>query len=434
MPTIDDKRSAALAAITAYHPTYQRYDNYYDGEHRLTFASDKFKNAFGNMFRAFADNLCATVVDATSDRLTIVRFDSDSDAISDAAWELWNANRMDRGSGQVHVEALKSGDAYLILWPDGDNVPRMYPNRARGMTVGYDDEQPGLLTWAAKAWKLSDHRYRLNMYYADRIEKYITKQARESGGMPDKAEDWDAFQPEGETWPLSNPWEAVPVFHFANNAGVGEWGRSELRDVIPLQDALNKAMADMMVAMEFNALPQRWATGLEIPVGEDGRPISPFQPGGVWSVASPEVTFGEFAASNLQQFTETHEQLRKEIAVVSRTPGHYITPMSGQFPSGESLKTAEAAFLAKVRDRQVAFGNVWEDAMRLALRMAGSETTALSAVWEDATPRSENELAQRVQTLTASGASIEGAAKVAGYDDKDVEDLMRTDSVNGLLP
>jgi hypothetical protein len=431
----DDKRQAALAAIKTYMPKYQTYDNYYDGEHRLTFASDKYRNAFGNTFKAFADNLCATVVDATSDRLTLIRFDTDSETISENAWNLWNVNRMDRGSGQLHVEALTSGDAYLIVWPDAENNPRFYVNRARGMTVGYDDEQPGLVTWAGKVWKRSDHHYRMTMYYADRIEKYVTREKHEHGGYPEKPDAWEPFQPEGERWPLENPWEQVPVFHFANNAGVGEWGRSELRDVIPLQDALNKAMADMLVAMEFNALPQRWATGLVVEVDpETGRPPVMFQPGGVWAVGDPAVRFGEFAASNLTQFTDVHETIRREIAVVSRTPGHYITPPQGDFPSGESLKTAEASFLAKVTDRQVAFGNVWEDAMHLALRMAGSETQTLSAVWEDAAPRSEKEMAEKVQILTSSGASIEGAAKVAGYDDRDVEDLTRTDSVNGLLP
>lgn len=437
MATIEDMRTPALEVIKAYHPKYQKYDNYYDGEHRLAFASEKFRNAFGYQFRAFADNLCATVVDATADRLTLTRFDSGEnkdDPTAKRAWELWNESRMDRGSGQVHVEALKSGDAYLIVWPDGDNRPVFYPNRARGMTVGYDDETPGKIIYAAKRWKRSDDKHRLTMYYADRIEKYVTKQAHKEG-YPDKPDQWEQFLVEGEGWPLENKWEIVPVFHFANNAGVGEWGRSELRDVIPLQDALNKAMADMMVAMEFNALRQRWATGLEVPTDpETGKPVNPFQPGGLWAVADKDVTFGEFDASNLTQFTMTHEEIRKEISVVSRTPGHYIAPLTGQWPSGESLKTAEASFLAKVRDRQVAFGNVWEDAMTLALRMAGTDVEGLSAVWEDATPRSDNELATRVQTLTGSGASIEGAARVAGYDDRDVEFLTRTDSVNGLLP
>jgi hypothetical protein len=64
--------------------------------------------------------------------------------------------------------------------------------------------------------------------------------------------------------------------------------------------------------------------------------------------------------------------------------------------------------------------------------MAGQDVEGLSAVWEDATPRSENEMAQRVQILTSSGAAIDGAARVAGYDDRDVEFLTRTDMVSGL--
>ena len=42
---------------------------YYDGEHPLQFATAKFREAFGNLFSAFADNWCEIVVDAPVERL-----------------------------------------------------------------------------------------------------------------------------------------------------------------------------------------------------------------------------------------------------------------------------------------------------------------------------------------------------------------------------
>src|SRR4051794_40153293 len=47
---------------------------YYNGDHPLQFATSKFKEAFGNLFHAFADNWCPIVVDAPVERLRIIGF------------------------------------------------------------------------------------------------------------------------------------------------------------------------------------------------------------------------------------------------------------------------------------------------------------------------------------------------------------------------
>src|SRR5690606_31008791 len=69
---------------------------------------------------------------------------------------------------------------------------------------------------------------------------------------------------DGEPWTFAlNVPDTVPVFHVANNGRTGEYGRSEIEPVIPLQDALNKTLMDMLIAMEFAAYPQRYIIGAE---------------------------------------------------------------------------------------------------------------------------------------------------------------------------
>ncbi|MCV4684362.1 phage portal protein, partial [Escherichia coli] len=63
---------------------------------------------------------------------------------------------------------------------------------------------------------------------------------------------------------VENPYGMIPVFHFANNPGIGNFGSSELEAVMPIQDGMNKAVLDMLVAMEVSAYRQRWAAGIEI--------------------------------------------------------------------------------------------------------------------------------------------------------------------------
>lgn len=419
-----DEVTQALQQLQARASDYALYRDYYTGRHRLAFATEKFRNAFGALFRSFADNLCPAVVDAVADRLTVVGFgvEEGASAVAEAAWGIWQGNRMDRRAGEVHLEALRSGDAYVVVWPDAAGKPVIYPNAGSTMTVSYDHEQPGMIRWAAKCWRIEDRRLRLNLYYADRIEKYVT---RAKDALPEKADAFEPFEVEGEAWPLPNPWEQVPVVHFANNAGVGEMGASELANVVPLQDALNKAVADMLVAMEYVALPQRWATGLEVDIDDaTGKPKAPFTPGvdRVWAVGDPEVRFGQFDPANLQQFLSVQDSFRAEIARVSGTPLHYLMLQQGDFPSGEAMKTAEARFLAKVADRQSAFGNCWEDALALAVRMAGvADEARLSTLWRDPTPHSDREMAEVALIKQQVGVSREQILSEFGYSPEQIQ-------------
>src|SRR4029079_2306857 len=79
---------------------------------------------------------------------------------------------------------------------------------------------------------------------------------------------FEPYQPDGDlSWPLGYDWfvdgkQNIPVMHFANNARTGRYGRSELRDVIPLQDGINYAVALLMSSAEHEGYKQKWAAGL----------------------------------------------------------------------------------------------------------------------------------------------------------------------------
>jgi hypothetical protein len=425
----------ALEQLRAREADYTSYANYYKGEHKLTFATDKFRDAFGGLLAAFADNLCKTVVNTLADRLQVIGFASDtkqdSDGIGAAAWTIWQANRMDRRSGEVHIEALRCGDGYVIVWPGPDGAVRIHPQKASQMTIEYDTEEPGVVLKAAKAWQDNLKRWRLNLYYPDRIEKYATAIPATSTmastytePLPWSEGNFTVLEVPGEPWPVPNPWGKVPVFHFANDADVGDLGQSELESVIPLQDGLNKSVCDMMVAMEFVALPQRWATGLEVELDDvTGKPKAPFIPGAdrIWSVGDPNTKFGQFAAADLTQFIGVQENFRKEIGLVSRTPLHYIQPTS--FPSGEAMKTAEEPLVNKAKDRAIAFGNVWEDAMGFALSIAGQGGKNLACLWRDPAPRNDLSSVEVQLRKKDLGVSEKQGLRELGYSDEQIEQM-----------
>lgn len=410
----------ALRQLAAKREKYRLYARYYDGNHRLAFATNKYRSAFGALFTEFADNLCPVCVDAVADRLTVTGFavEDGPEEAGDRAWAIWNQNRMDRRAGDAHLEALRSGDGYAIVWPGPDGRVTLFPNRAEAMTVGYNEDVPGVLDWAAKAWAQMDGKVRLNLYFTDRIEKYVTPQDVK-GAIPETDRPFEPFNAPGEPWPLPNPWGVVPVFHFASNAGVGEMGRSELANVIPIQDALNKSVTDLMVAMEFVALPQRWATGIEVDIDPaTQKPIPPWTPGvdRILVAGDPAVKFGEFGQADLTQFLAVQDGFRSEVARISGVPLHYLMMESGGFPSGESLKTSEARFTAKVRDRMLAFGNVWEDALRLAVLMDGGPDARLSTQWEDPEPRNDLDMANVAKIKAEVGVPRTKLLEELGYN------------------
>lgn len=387
---------------------YGRYEQYYRGAHRLSFATEKFENAFGAQFREFAMNLCPAVCDAVKDKLRITGF-VPVDGANGGEWTaeaIWDRNLMGLRCSEVHKEALKNGDAYVIAWPGPDGHALLYPNRAANAAVFYDEERPGQIVRAAKFWRSADGRTRVNLYFPDRIEKYVTAKASETW-LPDAGD----LVPDasgktgrgGRSNTIANPYGIVPVFHFANNADIGQCGRSELEDAIPIQDGLNKSVLDMLVAMEFSAYRQRWAAGIELEYDLEGKPVAPFRSGveHLWIAQDPNSRFGDFEAAQLEQFLKVKDSFRIDIASVTGTPLHYLMPhMRGQ-PSGESLKKAETRFLAKVRDRQSAFGEVWARVMEFALAIEGNLAgIRLRTEWEDPSPMTERE---RLENLLLKG-------------------------------
>lgn len=386
-------------------PVYARSERYYRGRHDLAFATEKFASAFGSLFREFALNLCPAVCDAVRDKLRITGFEAggrhgeNAEQIGSRAGDIWHRNRMAIRSAEIHREALVGGDAYAIVWPDAEGRAAIYQNRAANCTVVYDEEGRGRILRAAKFWRTREKRTRLNIYYPDRIERFVT--ARPGEGALPSAEEFVPFRSEpaegsGPSGPtLANPYGIVPVFHFANNGEIGSFGRSELESAIPVQDGLNKSVLDMMVAMEFAAYRQRWAAGIEVQTDGEGRPDQPFKPGvdKLWLAQSPDARFGDFDTADLDQFIKVKDSFRVDIASVTGTPLYYLLPSVRSFPSGEAQRKAETRFIAKVRNRQAVFGHTWAEIMEFALRIeTGLRPAQVKVLWEDPSAFGEREM------------------------------------------
>ena len=98
-------------------------------------------------------------------------------------------------------------------------------------------------------------------------------------------------------------------------------------------------------------------------------------------------------------------------------------------PSGEALRSAESGLVAKAQDRQVYFGNAWEDVMRMSLKLAklNGALPALPAdadlsdlviktQWKDPLSRNEKEEAETAVIHRELGVSKATLLTRLGYD------------------
>jgi hypothetical protein len=237
---------------------------------------------------------------------------------------------------------------------------------------------------------------------------------------------WEPRRVRGEDFPLRNPLGVVPVVPLVNRPRLLAGGESELKQVIPVQDAVNKLVADMLIASEFASFRQRWGTGIEIPVDpETGKPVEPFNAGvgRVWISDKADARFGDFEATDLENYVKAIEMLVQHVASQTRTPPHYFY-LKGNFPSGESIKAAETGLVAKASRKMVSFGEGWEEVIRLAFRVAGdsrAEIMKSETIWKDPESRSESEHIDAVLKKKALNVPDEQLWEDAGYTPVQIE-------------
>jgi hypothetical protein len=429
--------------------SYETYTGYWSGEQPLAFATDKFKSAFGQTFEEFAYNRCDSVIGAMADRLQVTGFGAnDNDTVGKNARAIWDDNDMGIRERQVEQEALGNGDAYVVVEQHpvtGDVI--IWPQKATQMRVQYRPDLPGVLQFAVKQWRDTEGYIRLTVYKPGMIEKYRSRSKTGGGGDTttggSPARTFEPYRPEGErAWPIriKGAPDTVPVFHFANRAPVNGYGSSELRDVVPIQNALNKTMMDLLVAMEFAAFPQRVLIDVDTDDPEVERQLERFQAGidrliSLWGVdGEGRPRIDEFSAADVGQYVKPINLFDTIISRVSKVPVHYLQ-LSGDFPSGAALRTAEAPFVAKIEDMQRRFGPVWARMMRYALRLSGVETGAglLKVNWQTAAPLSEHEQLEMMVTRRRDlGLPLATTLRLAGFDPTEIATILEEEEEEAL--
>jgi hypothetical protein len=403
-----------LNALLDTSPYCRGWVEYHAGAQPLMFASEKFSAVYGERYGKSRSNFMPLVVDAESERMIVQGFRFGSSAKADKSiWQLWQENDLDSDSQIVHELALTAGMSYVMVTKGADDRPLITVESAQETVVLTDPAKrrhrlAGLKVIAGDSGHWEAFLHLPDGVYTYRSASQRTTAEATTGLGADTA--WDVYVEDGFDWPLPQPLHVVPIVPFANRPMRNGRGRSELEPVAGNQDAINKLRFDALVASEYVAFPQRWATNIDIPVNPDtGQPIAPFKPGvdNLWVVRRPTpqesveyadkvpaAQLGQFPAADLSPYLRMIEMEIGAMASNGRTPYHYLlgSPTSVP-PSGESLKASEAPLVKKVGRQRVHFGESWEEVMRLALMLSGQSNKARAdgeTMWVDAETRNES--------------------------------------------
>ena len=180
-------------------------------------------------------------------------------------------------------------------------------------------------------WHYDEEGYpHITLYYPDRLEYYKAGVKEPKSAAAFIADETMATAP--------NPYGEIPVFHLRRER---RKIKSELENVVTIQDAINKLFADMMVAAEFGAFPQRYVISQMEANGQLKN-----APNEIWQLwagdgQGQDTEAGQFEPTDLDNYLKAMDKLAQAMAIISKTPKHFFFAQDVD-PSGEALITMEA--------------------------------------------------------------------------------------------
>lgn len=457
----------ALDAMGEAAPDYLLAEEYYEDRRPEVFASTRMRRAMGRTSTSFHMGFARKCVDAVTERLEISSVTSTNPDAKAKIDDLIKDNKLNRSFKNWFRRAGEYGDAYVIAWPspggdtddDGIRNVDVFYNSPHCCRVFYDPENPTRKAFAIKRWVLTaTKQVRVNLYYPDRLEKYISK----IGVLHPKASDLQRFYDDdneldpdnpaaGPQWPVPNPFGEVPVFHLRNDE---PYGVPEHKGFYGTQDALRKLVLAHMAGVDYNAFPQRYAladaetdaselaaddedmnefaladTGGTRNVGGDPQSQLSADPASVWLMKGYKGV-GQFDAADPVVFTGPMTLYLRFGAQITDTPVNRIDP-TGNTESGESKRMAEAPFTKKVKDRQASYGETVGEIFTFILsKIFELGDVEVTVHWKSAESVDDLEGWQTLLIKLQAGLPAKQAFMEAGYTQEQVDEWFGADDAD----
>lgn len=425
MTTLEEALALVATLSRKLHreqPLLRSLDHYYGGTQPISFLAPEIQSQVGERLTTLVINWPRTIVDSVQRRTYVEGFRVGDSGGADAELaRIWQANDLDEWSQLGQLDALVHARAFLLVWgnDEDERTPRITVESAHQMAALYGNGSRTVRA-ALKRWADDDGAQRATLYTPDAVFRFASASARTATISPR----WELVEA-----PIEHNLGAVPVEPLVNRPRMLNLdGNSELVDVIPLADGVNKLATDMMVTSEFHAMPRRWANGIDIPTGPNRERLMA-EVAAYWDnatksktwLAGKGVTFGQFAEASLDNFVKAINLLTAQIAAIAGLPPHFLGINTDNPASADAIRAAEATLVERAWEKQRTWGGAYERAMRLAVairddipvREVSVALRGMETMWRDpATPTPAQSMDAAVKGLQ-SGVYDEVAAQEA---------------------
>ncbi len=391
------------------------WDNYYEGNQPLKYMSEAMREEIGDTVAELVINWARLVADAYETRLDIEGFRfADSDSGDDDLWAAWQYNQMDEQSQQAHLDSIALSRSYVTVGsnPEADKPP-LISVESPFQVWAQRDARTRRVNAAIKQWTDLDDVAHTIVYTPTAITSFLKgKDGWEVDGTPD-----------------NHNFGVVPVVPLVNRPRIlRPDGVTEFKDLIPLVDAANKSLTDMMISEEFHAMPRRYAFGLKQSdfIDRNGTPVSAWSmlKNRIWANENPDVKVGTFDESDLAVFHNTVKLLAQLVSQIAALPPHYMQFAGSNPASADAIKSSETQLVKRVERKQTYLGGGWEDVQRLNLMFTRKSNVLedrdykLETVWRDpSTPTVAQKADAAVKLNQAGVVPLEQTWIDLGYSD-----------------
>lgn len=423
----------------------RQIDAWMDGRFKDPYVPSCTESEYNELAKRCVANMLPLVVDLVSQSL-FVEGHRTSDGGS-AGWDMWDRERMGARQSPIHRAAFTFGHCLVQVLPDKTGRWRIRGLSPKSSYAMWDDpvqdEWPQVVVWKQPVprsdeeyvWWVDDTRAVL---YRGKYGNYRVVRSQEHGvGV-------------------------CPVVRFADHVGLDGETPSHIEQLVPGQERLNQTIFDLLMTQTFSSFKVKTLTGVmpptEVPLpGEPGYDPDKHADGAgarremeryklkiaqdrILVANDPEAKFGELSETNLAGFISAVELAIRQVATLSQTPPHALIGSMSNL-SAEALAAAESGLNRKIIELQHAYGESWEQVLRLCSAVqgdrAGAADMGAKVMWRDTSAKSLS------QAVDAWGKAVQmlGIApqvvwrKIPGITQADIDDAteaMRADPMSKI--
>lgn len=440
-------------------PAYRLAKLFAQGDAKELFASDTVRKALMNSVGMYRLNVAGTVISSRTDRMSISAMrvmtggkDSD-EATARLQDEVWMPNEMPLEIPGFIDKTCTYGDAYLIVWPKQMDTPDeetgyvetrdgvdIFVNTPETMRVFYSAENPREIDHAVKTWVTKGDYLRVDIYYEDRLERYIS--ITSTDGV-------DRWESENQFRPYDNDDQEAVIAHdygmcVFHARTARPYGRPEHRDAYGPQNAITKLVASHMSSVDWAAFPYRYRLSKSGTTGADlndwaknnGQAPDPKsskvdgQPGTMNKLTNTDAV-GQLDAAPAATFLEPISQYMRYLASITKTPLDKIDS-TGRPETGESRRAREASLIKRVDYLMLEIGSCLEKAAAHALKLLGVPDPTVIVTWAPAEATDDTDFWTSVAKKQEAGVPRSVALVEAGYLEPQVTKWAESDEEDTL--